>query len=81
MSLLYISIFQYISVDMEPGYSLSYEAAIQPLTMANYDQVRNINIRLHMLIIIPDAVQIVYGDMKNTGSVAVTLRLSLQNET
>ena len=79
MSLLYISIFQYISVDMEPGYSLSYEAAIQPLTMANYDQVRNINIRLHMLIIIP--VQIVYGDMKNTGSVAVTLRLSLQNET
>ena len=79
MSLLYISIFQYISVDMEPGYSLSYEAAIQPLTMANYDQVRNINIRLHMLIIIP--VQIVYGDLKNTGSVAVTLRLSLQNET
>ena len=64
---------------MEPGYSLSYEAAIQPLTMANYDQVRNINIRLHMLIIIP--VQIVYGDLKNTGSVAVTLRLSLQNET
>ena len=34
---------KYISVNEEPGYSLSYEAVLQPLTLANYDQVRNIN--------------------------------------
>ena len=34
---------QYISgVNGLPGYSLSYEAVIQPLTLARYDQVRSI---------------------------------------
>lgn len=42
---------KYISVDQEPGYSISYEACLKPLKLANYNHI-------------------VYGDLKNTGSVA-----------
>ena len=62
---------QYISVDEQPGFSLSYKAVLQPLSLANYDQVRNINISMLTFIFLSHPVQIVYGDLKNTGYVAV----------
>ena len=47
---VFLSPPQYLSVNELEGYSLSYQAVLQPLTLAKYDQVRNILMKIGIYI-------------------------------